>query len=222
MLCSTGTPQSIWENIRSSSGKIQIQKPCIWQFTREDRNTVNLQTKRTNIELWFVPLLNSTNGDSLFPVKTLTRQLQLILILCSNPDLCPNQPTAHIASQDSLFGQFPGNSVISARPEMNAGRVDDGGFDVGGGTCLKNHLDGGLQLRLSGKGSASFLFSRRLLFSDPSVLTSQRTDARHAAIKTASGPAGENWAKLTTHILEHTQSHHKMTYRLYCSHLAFQ
>lgn len=143
MLCSTGTPQSIWglrENIRGSNRKIQIQKPCVWQFTRADRSAVNLQTKRTNIELWFVPLLNFTNGDSLFPVKTLTRQLQPILISCSNPDLCPNQPTAHIATQDSLFGQFPGNSVISARPETNAGRVDSGwtvvGFEGGGGCRL--------------------------------------------------------------------------------------
>lgn len=89
-------------------------------------------------------------------------------------------------------------------------------------TSRKNYLDGGLQLRLSGKRSVSFLFSRRLLFSDPSVLTSRTTDARNAAIKTASGPAGENWAKLTTHILEHTQSHHRLTYRLYCGRLAFQ
>lgn len=38
------------------------------------------------------------------------------------------------------------------------------------------------QLRVSGKGSVSFLFSQRL-FSGPSVLTSQRTDARNAALK---------------------------------------
>lgn len=124
--------------------------------------------------------------------------------------ICANGKNAiHIATQGSLFGQFPGNSVISARPEMNAGRggqwVDSGGF-AGAGNCWKNHLDGGLQLRLSGKGSVSFLFSRRLLFSDPSVLTSQRTDARNAAMKTASGPAGENWAKLATRILERTHT----------------
>ncbi len=36
------------------------------------------------------------------------------------------QHTAHIATQGSLFGQFPGNSVITARPEISAGRVDIG------------------------------------------------------------------------------------------------
>lgn len=82
---------------------------------------------------------------------------------------------------------------------MNAGRVD-GGWTVGGGYCGGGNscgwLDGGPQLRLSGRRSVSFLSSRRLLFSDPSVLTSPRTDARNAAMKTASGPAGENWAEL--------------------------
>lgn len=194
---------------------IQIQKPCVWQFPKEDRNTVNFQPKRTNIKLWFVNCSTSQTYCSL-------------LLKCWHGSCNRySQPTAHIATQDSLFGQFPGNSVISARPEMNEGRVDSGwtvenlvGDEAE--TCRKNHLDGGLQLRLSGKRSVSFLFRRRLLFSDPSVLTSRTTDARNAAIKTASGPAGENWAKLTTHILEHTQSHHRLTYRLYCGRLAFQ
>lgn len=66
------------------------------------------------------------------------------------------------------------------------------------------------QLRVSGKGSVSFLFSQRL-FSGPSVLTSQRTDARNAALKkkkTPQGPAGENWAKLAAHILSHIMKWH--------------
>ena len=90
--------------------------------------------------------------------------------------------------------------------------MDGGGF-VGAGTCWKSQLDGGPQLRLSGTGSVQFLFSVRLLFSHPSVLTSRRTDARDAAIKTASGPAGENWAKIVTN------THHDI---LYAIHLAFQ
>lgn len=90
--------------------------------------------------------------------------------------------------------------------------VDVGEF-VGVGTCWKNQVDGGPQLGLSGKGSVSFLYSRRLLFSDPSVLTSLRSNARNAAQKSASGPAGENWAKLAKHILN-AQSHHATAYRL--------
>lgn len=95
-----------------------------------------------------------------------------------------------------------------------------GGRFAGAGTCWKNQVDGGPQLWLSGKGSVSFLFSWRLLFSDPSVLTSQRTDARNAALKTASGPAGENWAKLAIHILNHIMQWH--TGSLYSDQFAFQ
>lgn len=91
--------------------KIQIQKPCVWQLPREDRNTVNFQTKKGQISSCGLLLLNVTKF--LFPVKMLTGQLRQIL-------------TTHSATQDSLFGQFPGNSVISARPEMNEGRVDSG------------------------------------------------------------------------------------------------
>lgn len=127
VLCMTSTPQSVWdlrEPIRSSSRKIQSLKPCIWQFTREDRKACTLQTKRRNIQLWFVPLLKFTAGDFLFHVKLLTMQLQPILISCSNPDLCPKSPQRTL--QHRTFGHFPTNSVISARPEMNAGRVDSG------------------------------------------------------------------------------------------------
>lgn len=224
VLCMTSTPQSVWDlrgHIRSSGWKIQILKPCIWQFMREDRKTRTLQTKRRNIQLWFVPLLKFTSGDFLFHVKLLTMQLQPILILCSNPFCVQTARSAHCNT---------GRLDISPQILLS-GHVQkcvQGGWTVesllgveGWGYFLKkNYWDGGLQLRLSGKGSVSFVFSGRLLFSDPSVLTTQRTDARNAAIKTALGPAGENWAKLTTHILEHTQSHHKMTCRLYC--LAFQ
>lgn len=100
------------------------------------------------------------------------------------------------------------------------GQWVDGGRFVGAGTCWKNQVDGGPQLRLSGRGSVSFLFSWRLLFSDPSVLTSQRTDARNAALKTASGHAGENWAKLAIHILNHIMQWH--TDSLYSDQFAFQ
>lgn len=214
------------ETLEDTSGaqaersRFQI-KPCIWQFMREDRKTRTLQTKRRNIQLWFVPLLKFTTGDFLFHVKLLTMQLQPILILCSNPFCVQTARSAHCNT---------GRLDISPQILLS-GHVQkcvQGGWTVesllgveGWGYFLKkNYWDGGLQLRLSGKGSVSFVFSGRLLFSDPSVLTTQRTDARNAAIKTALGPAGENWAKLTTHILEHTQSHHKMTCRLYC--LAFQ
>lgn len=72
------------------------------------------------------------------------------------------------------------------------------------------------QLRLSGKGSVSFLFSQRLLFSDPTVPMSRRTDARNAALKTASGPAGENWAKLAnTHT--HNYIMHGHAYKTHCT-----
>lgn len=114
VLCSAGTPQSIWGlrgNIRSSGIKIQIQKPWIWQFTN---------TKGTNIKPWFVPLLVAS-GNFSPPVKILTRQLQPVVISCSNPAFCAKLPIVHIATQDSLFGQFPGNSVISVRPEMIVG-----------------------------------------------------------------------------------------------------
>lgn len=45
--------------------------------------------------------------------------------------------THSIATQGRVFGQFPGNSVIAACPEMNAGeggvwRVVCGGFVKGG------------------------------------------------------------------------------------------
>lgn len=127
VLCMTSTPQSVRDlrkHIRSSSRKIPILKPCIWQFTREDRKMCTLQTKGRNIQLWFVPILKFTTGGFLFHVKLLTMQLQPILILCSNPDLCPNSPQRTL--QHRTFGHFPTNSVISARPEMNAGRVDSG------------------------------------------------------------------------------------------------
>lgn len=120
------------------------------------------------------------------------------------------QHAAHIATQGSLFGQFPGNSVISARPEMNAGRVDSG-WTVGGGYCGGGNscgwLDGGPQLRLSGRGSVSFLSSRRLLFSDPSVLTSPRTDARNAAMKQLLVLLVRTGQSFAPRILKHTQTH---------------
>ena len=130
--------------------------------------------KGTTIELWFVPPLVAS-GNFSSPVKILTRQLQPVVISCSNPAFCAKLPIVHIATQDSLFGQIPGNSVISVRPEMIVGSgwmVEFFSFYLWGGgragtSWKKNHLDGGLQLSLSGRGSVSSPFCLEALFHWP-------------------------------------------------------
>lgn len=146
-----------------------------------------------------------------FPFKMLTKQQQPMLMRWTNPN--PHNTQCNTGQSVWMVPQKFCYHYMSRNECREGGQwVYDGKF-VGVGTCWKNQVDGGPQLRLSGRGSVSFLFSWKLLFSDPSVLTSQRTDARNAALKTASVPAGENWAKLATHNNQtraHTQSHHAM------------
>lgn len=204
-------------NIQSSRRKIQIQQRCTINLQDEYRAVVCSTTQRHEWGLAFPPLKCWQGSGGRHPSNG-------AILICTMPK---TQHAAPVATRGSLFGQFPGNSVISARPDMNAGRVDSGWTAEGSrgrGLVGKIIWMVAPQLRLSGRGSVSFLFSPWLLFSDPSVLTSQRTDARHAAMKTASGPAGENWAKLATRILQRTHNHITRwhTDSLYCSHLAFQ
>lgn len=233
MVFSTGTTQSIWgltANITSSSLKIQPQQPSMWRIRARDRNTINLQLQWRSCGLFHDSASHHKQGlisvlkcwqwkDERYPSNG-------VIPICA---ISRTPHTVPIATQGSLFGQFPGNSVITACPEMNVGRVDSGwracgGVFFWGGDLLETssgcHPPPQPQLRLSGRGSVSFLFGRRLLFSGPSVLTCRRTDARNAAFEKKEEKKNKALVLLvrtgqsSLNTFSNAQSHHAMTYRL--------
>lgn len=199
--------------------KIQIQKPCVWQLPREDRNTVNFQTKKDKYPAVVCCCSTSQNVFSL---------LKCWRGSCNRY----SQPTVHTATQDSLFGQFPGNSVISARPEMNEGRVDSG-WD--GGEFL-----GGRGWRVGDLSEKSFGWwpPAEAVWQTISLIPLQ---SKAPFLWPVNPDVLENWRKKcsyknslwscwwelgkahNTHSWTHTiTSQNDIPYRLYCSHLAFQ
>lgn len=138
--------------------------------------------------------------------------------------ICAISRTPHtvpIATQGSLFGQFPGNSVITACPEMNVGMVDSGWRACGAGLFLGG---GGWDLLETSSGChpptptpAEAVWQRISLIPlrseapflwpvSPDVSENWRKKCSFWKKKKnqGSGPAGENWAKLAEHILKHT------------------
>lgn len=73
---------------------------------------------------------------------------------------------------------------MSESEHREVGQKEDGGGFLGVETLCNNQMDGGLQPRLSGKGSVSFPVN------DPSFLVSQSTDTSATALKTAPGAVG--------------------------------
>lgn len=164
---------------------------------------------RTNSELGFVSSSQHQNADR---AGNQCPSNKVILI-------CATSKTAHHTLQH-------GAGCLDSSPEillsLHAQKWMPGGWTVGmcwrvwgGGESLKkiNWMAapswGCLAEDLSDSRSVGDCFS---LTRQPRCL--EKTDARDAAWKTASGPAGENWAKLTAHILQHTQTHHAMAYCL--------